>query len=129
MRCHSTSRNVLVNGWRAHTEDIMHIPWITCLGSNAIERTQMVSSHLIFYTLIFEGTQTCFYNREKKIEWPFDMRQVLNLWNVSYFKWLRTEIFTSWLRTLAYEMFSFAWSFSRLSFAIFFFSFCLLQVV
>ena len=138
--------------WKAHPEANIHIPWITCLGYNAIElsrvcvmrsfwklvlrfkccrskSTQMVSS-LLYLNLWRCLVRACTNATRKQKEWPFDMRHVLKLWNFLLFQVAQNGsdlyIFTSWLRALAYEKFS--RGLFRACRLQFFFSFCLLRL-
>ena len=133
MGCHSTLQNDYIKRLKvAPRQAVIHIPWIICLGSNAIElssvclmrsfwklvlrfkccrskSTQMVSS-LLYFNLWRCPVCAVQTQPRKQKEWPFDMRHVLKHWNFLLFQVAQNGsdlyIFSSWLRTLAYEKFS-----------------------
>ena len=122
----------ILSVWKAHPEAIIHIPWITCLGYNAIElsrvclmrsfwklvlrfkccrskSTQMVSSLLYFnlWRCLVRACTNATAKTKRVTFWHAPCSEALEFSFISSGSERKWFIhLTSWLRTLAYEKFS-----------------------
>lgn len=144
----------ILSVWKAQPEAIIHIPWITCLGYNAIElsrvcvmrsfwklvlrfkccrskSTQMVSSLLYFnlWRCLVPACTNATAKTKRVTFWHAPCSEALEFSFISSGserKWF-IHLYVLTQGTGLWKVL--AWSFSRLSFTIFFFSFCLLWLV